>query len=62
MGKLFARPFVLLPLVVVFLVVGLFTALNTVGAARWGGVVAEGRTCGSEASGMCSASSKRMRS
>ncbi|GGB71583.1 hypothetical protein N798_16575 [Knoellia flava TL1] len=53
MGKVFARPFVLLPLGVVFLVVGLFTALNAVGAARWGGVVAEGRTCGSEASGMC---------
>ena len=53
MGKVVARPFVLLPLGVVFLVVGLLTALNAVAAARWGGVVEEGRACGSEASGMC---------
>lgn len=53
MGRVFARPVVLLPLGVVLLVVGLLTALNAVGAARWGGVVAEGRACGGEPSGMC---------
>lgn len=56
MGKVFARPIVLLPLGVVVLVVGLLTALNAVGAARWGGVVDEGRACassGGEPSGMC---------
>ncbi|MDT0214576.1 hypothetical protein Q9R29_11830 [Rothia sp. ARF10] len=53
MGKVFARPFVLLPLGVVVLIVGLLTALNAVGAARWAGVVEEGRACGSEPRGMC---------
>lgn len=53
MGRVFARPIVLLPLGVVVLVVSLLTALNAVAAARWGGVVEEGRACGSEASGMC---------
>ncbi|MFW5472065.1 hypothetical protein ACOCJ5_02040 [Knoellia sp. CPCC 206450] len=52
-GKVVARPLVLLPLGVVALVVSLLTALNAVAAARWGDVVEEGRACGSEASGMC---------
>ena len=56
MGKVLARPLVLLPLGVVFLLVGLLTALNSVAASRWGGVVEEGRACeggGGTASGMC---------
>lgn len=53
MGTVFARPVVLLPLGVVVLLVGLLTALNGVGAWRWGGVVDDNRSCGAGQQEMC---------